>query len=123
MTPEKQVERLDREIEALKNKLVQKYHERAEAINAIIQAAEDDLRVIKNQYGRSALEIPKPKGTRGVPKGTPNHHGRRFTPEQVRAMRKQFKNGVKQSELARAYGVPQPTISHIVRGKTYQDVK
>jgi acyl-CoA reductase-like NAD-dependent aldehyde dehydrogenase len=119
-TPEKRVERLDKEIEALKIKLAEKCNERAAAINEIIAAAEQDLRELKAQFRPVHTST---SGKRGVAKGTPNHNARRFTAEQVKEMRKLYKAGTSQAELSRTYGVPQPTISLIVRRKTYADVK
>lgn len=61
------------------------------------------------------------KGRKVQPKS--EHSNAKLTSEQVRRIRKTYDSGgVKQTELAEAYGVSQRTISLVVRRETYKDI-
>ena len=49
-------------------------------------------------------------------------YGARLTADQVRELRRRYAEGEKQVDLAAAFGIIQPTVSQIVRRKTWQHV-
>jgi transposase-like protein len=48
---------------------------------------------------------------------------RRFTPDEVREIRRQAKAGKSHRQLAQEHGVAKSSIAAIVRGQNYADVK
>lgn len=119
MDYQKKIEKIDRQIENLEATLNEKRQERSETVAEMLREEENRLRELKSQYKVSY----NGRAPTGPPKGTPNHTQRKFTPDQVKAMRKEWKGGAKQSALAGKYGVSQPVMSNILRGITYADVK
>jgi DNA-binding NarL/FixJ family response regulator len=109
------VARIDRDIEALNEKIAAKQNEKLALLNEA-QAVLDALRPPSS----------KPKGyhgrRRGPAKGTPNMIHRSLTPKQVREIRRMAAKGISQSAIGAKFELSQPTVSSIVRRLTYQDV-
>jgi hypothetical protein len=80
----------------------------AEALRVMIEPHLSECCLYKLQHVRPA-----------IPRGT---HMRKLTDEQVCQLREQASEGVKQIDLASAFGVTQAAVSRIVRGEVYQDV-
>ena len=66
--------------------------------------------------GRSTLGVERP-----VYSGTRNHNAK-LDPDRVREIRRLRATGLSQQELADRFGVAQPVVSQLLRGKTWRHV-
>lgn len=76
----------------------------------------------------TASENMKDKIKKGRAKNPPVHKGNnqhlsKMNPEKIREIRKLFKYGMSQTELAKKYGLHTATMNNICRNKSWKDVK
>ena len=106
------LERLDNEVRALQERLNAKLDARRQLLHDMIEDGEVQRqdaaeRVAVNQTVRAVNFI---------------NTGRMLSDEQIKAIRKAYKAGASQGELARQYGIAQPNIFKIVHRQSYKDV-
>jgi hypothetical protein len=70
-------------------------------------------------YAGSAFDNMRDAAAAGKTRGSRNGRAR-LDDDQVRAIRELAAIGVKQAELARRFGVPAPTVNHIVHRRTWK---
>ena len=110
LSPLTKVAKLDAEISALRERLDAKLNDRQALLSLAIAQGEQTRGEIRSDVQSLS------QATHFV------QHGRIFTDEQVREIRTLNASGVSQCELARRYGLSQPTIYRIVHRLSYKDV-
>lgn len=105
------LQRLDREIAALHDRLNAKFNERKDVLTTLMVEGESS----RNGVAEEVLLVTQAANL--------VNNGRILTDAQVRDIRSSYKRGESQGSLARRYGIAQPNIFKIVHGKSYKDVK
>jgi len=89
-------------------------------INALVAVLEENERLVKdNEFLREGLAVARElrhHGVQGDPVGPNRPNRKKLTKQEVKDIRRAFRGGMKQKDLAENYGVNPATISRTVRG-------
>lgn len=110
LSPLDRIARIDADVSILRERLDAKLAERRLLLAGLIADGES-LRVELDEETR-VLQHAVSIAT----------NGRALTDDQVRTIRRLYKEGVSQAELARRYGIAQPSVHKIIHRRSYADV-